>query len=44
MRVRYLVNVQETYVVEADSEDAVYDVPRESWEYVDSDVMVVGEA
>lgn len=40
----YLVNVQETYEVIAESEDAVYDTPRKNWEYIDGDVLVVGEA
>ena len=39
----YLVNVQETYEVVAESEDAVYDTPRSQWEYLDGDVMVVDE-
>jgi len=39
----YLVNVMETYFVTAESEDAVYDVPREEWVFDSGDIMIVEE-
>lgn len=40
----YLVHSSDTYLVEAESEEEVYDVPRSEWELQAVDVMVVGEA
>lgn len=40
---RYLINVQTTAVVNADSEDDVYEVPSNEYEIEDVDLLILGE-